>query len=86
MSDGLNEQTYAQWPGSSTNYDYSRSGEMSQNGRDETASTTSVPKDSQPEEAIAGATPTNGEHTRKTARNLRTTLGLGKKRDNFSRD
>jgi hypothetical protein len=86
VSDGLNEQTYPQWPGSSVNYDYGRSGEMDQHRYDEAASTTSVPKDSQSEETIAGATPTSGEHARKTSRNLRTTLGLGKKKDNFSKE
>ena len=86
MFDGLNEQTYPQWPGSSLNYDYSPSGEMDQYGHDEAASTASVHKNSQSEEAVAGATLVGGEHTRKASRTLRTTWGLGKKKDNSSKD
>ncbi|KAI9767627.1 MAG: hypothetical protein M1839_004458 [Geoglossum umbratile] len=82
-SDDLNEQTYLHWPDPSVNYDNGRSGEMD---HDEAASTTSVPRGSQSEEAVAGATLTSKGHARKTSKNLRTTLGLGKKKDNLSQD
>jgi len=84
MSNGLNGQTYPQWPDSSINYENGQPEEVDQYGHDEAASTTSVPKDGQLEETIAGATPTSRGHTRKTSKNLRTTFGLGKKKDNNS--
>ena len=82
MSSGLNRQAYPQWPDSSINYDNGQFEEVDQYGHDEAAFMTSLLKNGQPEETIAGATPTSRGHTRKSSKNLRTTFGLGRKKDN----